>query len=170
MQKRCVAEEFGVTAKYWMLHVRIIELTHQLHFTINIKDYHLLLETWEELMVLSFTTNKQNYARYDTYCQKQMGSLNSTHPEAYEEIQEKRFSVCRNDTGINWWNRGTDVYEELKDCRKLHFISCVFWGDLFWGGKHFSVCNSWTTRIVLSRTIRIYLSLYYLIEGNYIGV
>ena len=64
MQKRCSAGKLGVTAKYWMLYVRIVNLIHQLH----------------------------------------------------------------------------------------------------------SACNSWTTRIVLSRTVRIYLSLYYVIEGNYIGV
>ena len=31
MQKRCNAGEFGVTAKYWMLYVRITDLIHQLH-------------------------------------------------------------------------------------------------------------------------------------------
>ena len=62
IQKRN-AEEFGVTAKYWMMYVRIIDLIHQLHFAININDYYLRLETWEVLMVLSFTMNKQNYVR-----------------------------------------------------------------------------------------------------------
>ena len=54
MQKQCNAGEFGVTAKYWMLYVRIIDLIHQLHFAININDYYLRLETWEELMVVKF--------------------------------------------------------------------------------------------------------------------
>ena len=100
MQKRCNAGEFGVMAKYWMLYVRIIDLIHQLHFAININDYYLRLETWEELMVLRFTMNKQNYARYGTYYLTQMGSLDSTHPGAHEEIQEKGISVCRNSTGV----------------------------------------------------------------------
>ena len=39
MQKQYNAGEFGVTAKYWMLYVRIIDLIHQLHFAININDY-----------------------------------------------------------------------------------------------------------------------------------
>ena len=64
MQKRCSAGEFGVTVKYSMLYVRIIDLIHLLHFAINVNDYCLCLETWEELMVLSFAMNKQNYARY----------------------------------------------------------------------------------------------------------
>ena len=45
MQKQCNTEESGVTAKYWMLYVRIIDLIHQLHFAININDYYLNLET-----------------------------------------------------------------------------------------------------------------------------
>ena len=60
MQKRCSAGEVRVTPKYWMLYVRIIDSIQQLHFVININDYHLRLETWEELMVLSFTINIQN--------------------------------------------------------------------------------------------------------------
>ena len=38
-----------------------IDSNHQLHFAININDYYLRLETWEELMMFSFTKNKQNY-------------------------------------------------------------------------------------------------------------
>ena len=53
MQKRYNAGEFGVTAKHWMLYVRIVDLIHQLHFAINTNDYYLRLETWEKLMVLS---------------------------------------------------------------------------------------------------------------------
>ena len=65
--ERCSAGEFGVKVKYWILYVRIIYSINQLNFVININDYYLGLETWEELMVLSFTMNKQNYAQYDTY-------------------------------------------------------------------------------------------------------
>ena len=57
MQKRCSAGEVLVTAKYWMLYVGIIDSIQQLHFVINTNDYPLRLETWEELMVLSFTKN-----------------------------------------------------------------------------------------------------------------
>ena len=79
MQKRWSAGEFGLTGKYWMLYVRDIDLIHQFHSVININDYYLRLENWEELMVLSFTMNKQNYARYGTYNLTQMASLDSTH-------------------------------------------------------------------------------------------
>ena len=83
-----------------MLCVRITDLIHQLHFAININDYYLRLETWEELIVLSFTMNRQNYSRYGTYYLTQMGSLDSTQPGAHEEVQEKVISVCRNNTGV----------------------------------------------------------------------
>ena len=83
MQKRCNAGEFGVTAKYWMLYVTIIDLIHQLHFAINTNDYYLRLETWEKLLALNFSMNKQNYARSGTYYLTQMRSLDSTHPGAY---------------------------------------------------------------------------------------
>ena len=107
MQKRCNAGKFGVTARYWMLYVRIIDLIHQLHFAININDYYLHLETWEELMVLSFTMNKQNYGPYGTYYLTHTGSRDSTHPGAHEEIQEKGISVCRNSTDVRQSIDGT---------------------------------------------------------------
>ena len=87
--------------------MRIIDLIHQLHFTININDYYLHLETWEKLMVLSFTMNKQNNARNGTCYLTQMGSLDSTHPGAHEEIQEKGISVCRNSTDVRQSIDGT---------------------------------------------------------------
>ena len=69
--------------------------------------YYLRLEAWEKLMVLSFTLNKQNYARHGTYYLTQMGSLDSTHPGAHEEIQEKGISFCRNSTDVRQSIDGT---------------------------------------------------------------
>ena len=109
MQKRCNAGEFGVTAKYLILYVRIIDLIQQLinQFAININNYYLRLESWEELKVLSFTMNKQDYARCGTYYLTKMASIDSTHPGAHEEIQEKRISACRNNTGVRQSIDGT---------------------------------------------------------------
>ena len=135
MQKQCNAGEFGVTAKYWMLYVRIIDLIHQLHFAININDYYLHLETWEELMVLSFTMNKQNYARYGTYYLTQMGSLDSTHPGAHEEIQENGISVCRNSTGIRQSIYGTGEQTFMRNSKTagnyISFLMCSGCSYLF---------------------------------------
>ena len=135
MQKRCNAGKFGVTARYWMLYVRIIDLIHQLHFAININDYYLHLETWEELMVLSFTMNKQNYARYGTYYLTQMGSLDSTHPGAHEEIQENGTSVCRNSTGIRQSIYGTGEQTFMRNSKTagnyISFLMCSGCSYLF---------------------------------------
>ena len=134
IQKRN-AEEFGVTAKYWMMYVRIIDLIHQLHFAININDYYLRLETWKELMVLSFTMNKQDYGRYGTYYLTQMGSLASTHPGAHEEIQEKGISVCRNSTDIRQSIDGTGEQTFLRNSKTagnyISFLMCSGCSYLF---------------------------------------
>ena len=158
--------------------VRIIDLIHQLHFTININDYYLHLETWEELMVLSFTMNKQNYARYGTYYLTQMGSLDSTHPGAHEEIQEKGISVCRNSTGVWQSIDGTGEQTFMRNSKTagnyISFLMCsgCSYLFLFWGGKYFFVFNSWASRncLISNRMSLCCLSLYYLIEANYLGV
>ena len=51
--------------------------------------------------------NKQNNARNGTCYLTQMGSLDSTHPGAHEEIQEKGISVCRNSTDVRQSIDGT---------------------------------------------------------------
>lgn len=45
MHRRCYAGEFGVTTKYWMLYVRIIDLIRQLNFVIIMNNYYLRVET-----------------------------------------------------------------------------------------------------------------------------
>ena len=115
--------------------MRITDLIHQLHFAININDYYLRLETWEELMVLSFTMNKQNYARYGTYYLTQMGSLDSTHPGAHEEIQEKGISICRNNTGVRQSIDGTGEQTFMRNSRTagnyISFLMCTGCSYLF---------------------------------------
>ena len=83
-----------------MLNARITHLIDQFHFVININDYFLRLDTLEELMVLSFKMNKQNYARYGTYYLTQIESLDRSYLRTREEIQEKGNSVFRNNIGI----------------------------------------------------------------------
>ena len=78
-----------------MLYMRI-----SFTFAINVNDYYLHLEIWDVLMVLSFTMKEQNYAQCSTYYLTQMGSLDSTHPGAHKEIEERGISICRNNTVI----------------------------------------------------------------------
>ena len=100
IKNRCLAGEFGSTAQYWMVYQKINDLIHQLHYAINVNDYFLRLASWEELLTLSFVMNKQNYSRYGTYYVLQLRSIDSTHPGARQEIEEKGVSVCRNEFGI----------------------------------------------------------------------
>ena len=53
-----------------------------------------------------------------------MGSLNSTHPGAHEEIYKKGISVCRYNTGIRQSIDGTEEQTFMRHRRP-------FWGDLF---------------------------------------
>ena len=71
--------------------MRIIDLINPLHFVMNINNYYLCLETWEELKVLSFTMNKQNYAEHVTYYLTQVGSVDSIHGGA----QQWNFSLSK---------------------------------------------------------------------------
>ena len=75
-----------------MLYVRIIDLIRQLNFVIIMNNYYLRIKTEKELMVLSLQYGV-NYAHYGTYYLTQVGSLDSAHPGAHEEIQEERISV-----------------------------------------------------------------------------
>ena len=63
-------------------------------------------------MVLSFTMNQKNCARYATYYLTQVESFDSTHPGAHEKIQG--ISVCSNDTGIR---------EPIDGTREQTFVS-----------------------------------------------
>ena len=79
-------------------------------------------------MMLSFTMNKQNYARYGTYYLTQMGSLDSTHPGAHEEIQEKGISVCRNNTGVRQSIDGTGEQTFMRNSKTAgNYISFLMY-------------------------------------------
>ena len=78
-----------------MFYARIIDLIYHFHFAITLYDY-LCLETWKELMVLSCTMNKQNYAQYGSYYVTQMGTLDIIHSGAHAH---KGFLVYIDNTG-----------------------------------------------------------------------
>ena len=99
-KERCLRGEFGITPQYWMVYNSMIGLLHRLHFAINTNDYILRQDMWDQMIALSFSLNKQNYARYGTYYIMQLANLESTHPGAREEIEANGISVCRNVWGI----------------------------------------------------------------------
>ena len=78
----------------------LVKLVQELHYSINVNDFHLRLKCWRELVILCFPTNKKNYARYGSYYIELMQNLPNTHPGAVEELLEKGISVRRNDMGI----------------------------------------------------------------------
>ena len=100
IQKKYKNGEKGKTAQFWMQYLDLIELLHLLHYSINFNDFELRLLCWKKLVALCFPTNKRNYARYGTYYVKTLENLETTHPEAIEELSVKGISIRRNDFGI----------------------------------------------------------------------
>ena len=100
LRSRCWRGEFGATPQYWMLYQRMIDLIHQLHYSVNINDFWLCLHSWEELLKISAVMNKRNYLRYGLYYTMHLRSIDKTHPGAKEEIEKKGLSVCRNEHGL----------------------------------------------------------------------
>ena len=96
----CLQGHRGKTAQFWMSYLNLIERLHELHFSVNTNDFQLRLHCWRELISFCFSTNKQNYARYGAYYCLQSEHLDTTHPGALEELEDKGLSVCRNDLNI----------------------------------------------------------------------
>ena len=117
-------------------------------------------------MVLSFTMNKQNYARYGTYYLTQMGSLDSSHPGAHKEIQEKGISLFRINTGLRQSIDGTGEQYFMRNSKTagnyISFLMCS--GETFSEETIiilFAILGP--HEIALSRTTRISLVLVYII-------
>ena len=96
----CLRGEFGKTPQFWMTCQKAIDRHHKFHFSINTNDFDLRLKCWKDSLPLCFATNKQNYARYSTYCITQLENIDLTHPGAKEELQETWLSVSRNQFNI----------------------------------------------------------------------
>ena len=99
-KEKCLDGELGATPQFWMLYQKMLDLIHQLHFSVNVNDYFLRLVTWEELLILSFAMSKPNYSRYGSYYTMILRSIDTLHPGAWEELQNRGLSVCRNENGI----------------------------------------------------------------------
>ena len=113
---------------------KILDAECENHFSLsNLNDYYLRVEIWEELMVLSFKMNQQNYARSGTYYLTQMMPLNSTHPGAHEEIHKKAILVCRNNTDIRKSIDGTGKQTFMRNSKTAgnKFLFFIFGEDLF---------------------------------------
>ena len=89
MKKKALNGDLGCTTQFWMMYQEMIDLIHQLHYAINVNDFHLRLSAWEHLLRLSFPMNKQNYSRFGTFYVLMLRSLKETNSGAFEELQEK---------------------------------------------------------------------------------
>ena len=91
--------ELGKTPQFWLKYMEMVSKLHLFHFAINTNNYSLKVASWDYFLPLCFTTNKIHYARYGTFYIQQLKNLDSTHPEAVQEI-EHFISVRRNTFGI----------------------------------------------------------------------
>ena len=106
--------------QYWMLYQSMVDFLHQLHYAINTNNYDLRRLVWEKMLPLSFSMNKQNYARYGTFYIMQLANLDGTHPGARDEINMNGVSVCRNTINIRQSIDGAGEQTFMKnsaDCR-----------------------------------------------------
>ena len=117
LKNRLLNGELGLTAKYWTLYHDMVQCLHMLHYAININDFELRRHIWEELLKLSFSMNKQNYARYGTFYVTQLANLHITHPGAIEEIEKKGISVCRNKWGVRQSTDGAGEQTFMKNSK-----------------------------------------------------
>ena len=96
MKRKALNGDLGCTTQFWMMYQEMIDLIHQLHYAINVNDFHLRLSAWEHLLRLSFTMKKQNYSSFGTLYLLMLCSLKETNPGAFEDLQEKGLSIYRN--------------------------------------------------------------------------
>ncbi len=97
---KCLDGEFGKTAQYWAMYMKLVDRQQKLHFSVNTNDYELRMSTWKESLALCFPTNRVHYARYGTYYVSILENIDSTHPGGRQEIENVGLSVRRNTLGI----------------------------------------------------------------------
>ena len=79
--------ELGKTPQFWLKYMEMVSKLHLFHFAINTNNYSLKVASWDYFLPLCFTANKIHYARYGTFYIQQLKNLDSTHPEAVQEIE-----------------------------------------------------------------------------------
>ena len=138
-KKECSEGKYGKTPQFWMQYLNAVERLHILHYAININDFDLRLQMWEEAIQGCFSMNKVNYVRYGTYYVMQLNNLEQTHPGAGEELQKNGTSVCRNNLDIRQSIDGAGESTFMKDAK------------IVGGIKNFSSQDSTYEKWVLSR-------------------
>ena len=75
----------GKSAQFWMVnYIDIIRFLHQIHYSVQTKNYDLRLDGLKKVLPFCFALNKQNYARYGSIYVNTLTTLSITHPGCKE--------------------------------------------------------------------------------------
>lgn len=98
--RRCLNGDFGRTPQYWTEYMTLVDRQQMLHYSVNCNDYDLRIISWNASLPFCFSMNHVHYARYGIYYLQSLEHIDSTHPEAKEEIRSVGLSIRRNELGI----------------------------------------------------------------------
>ena len=68
------------TTQYWILHLDLMRLQHQIHTAVQINNFDMRLDPWDKMLPMHFALNKTNYARYGTWYIQTMKEIDDRYP------------------------------------------------------------------------------------------
>lgn len=87
--------QYGSTAKYWMIYIRLMELYHLLSRATRTGDYKLYIFSLPELMKVFFAFNHHNYARWLVVFHDKLLTMEESHPGITEAFEKGIISIRR---------------------------------------------------------------------------
>ena len=124
LRSRCWRGEFGATPQYWMLYQRMIDLIHQLHYSVNINDFWLCLHSWEERLKLSAVI-KRNYFDMDYIIPCSFVQL-TRHIQVLKKKLRRKVYLCAemnmdfaNQSMVQENRHSCEVQKQLEESRTL---------------------------------------------------
>ena len=84
-------------AKFWLNLLEIIEILFNLIYATRLGNQDLYVESLRKTLPWFFVYDRQNYRRFLTIRFQELLSLESCHPNVYEEFQKGIFSVLLSD-------------------------------------------------------------------------
>ena len=85
-------------AKFWLSYLSMVELLLNTIYATRTGDWDLLLECVRDIIRYAFAYGNYNYARYLTPWLSEMLTLETSHPEVYQEFKKGNFSVQLSET------------------------------------------------------------------------
>ena len=83
----------GNLAKFWLSFVEMAKLLLNLLSATRAGIWHLFLETIRDIFPYTFAYENINYSRYLTVMLGELSSLETDHPDVYQEFMEGNFTV-----------------------------------------------------------------------------